>query len=115
MQENPKAAQILFESGLGCVGCPMAMQETIEEGCLAHGMDKKEINELIAISDSRLLNTHWHDFNNDEDHLALGQGKIDFKIVFDSLDQIGYKGPYILEVRSHQDALTSKKTVLGLA
>ena len=45
--KNSKAAEILFEAGLSCVGCPMAMSETIEQGCLAHGMTKKEINELI--------------------------------------------------------------------
>jgi len=45
--ENPKAAEILFKAGLSCIGCPMAMQETIEQGCLAHGMSKKEIDELI--------------------------------------------------------------------
>lgn len=44
---NPKSAEILFEAGMSCVGCPMAMQETIEQGCLAHGMDKKEINKLV--------------------------------------------------------------------
>jgi len=45
--KNQKAAEILFEAGLACVGCPMVMHETIEQGCLAHGMTKKEINELI--------------------------------------------------------------------
>ena len=45
--KNPKAAEILFEAGMACVGCPMAMQETVEQGCLAHGMNKKEIERLI--------------------------------------------------------------------
>lgn len=45
--KNPKAAEILFEAGMACVGCPMAMSETIEQGCLAHGMTKKQIDELI--------------------------------------------------------------------
>lgn len=47
LNSNPDSAEILFESGMGCVGCPMAMQETIEDGCLAHGMDKKDVDELI--------------------------------------------------------------------
>lgn len=47
VMENPDAAKILFEAGMMCVGCPMAAQETIEQGCLAHGMDKKEIDKLI--------------------------------------------------------------------
>jgi len=45
--ENENAVEKLFEGGLFCIGCPMASQETIEEGCLAHGMSKKQINELI--------------------------------------------------------------------
>jgi len=45
--KEPKAAEILFEAGMACVGCPIAMQETLEQGCLAHGMTKKQINELI--------------------------------------------------------------------
>ena len=47
IQENPEAAEILFKSGMGCIGCPMAMQETLEDGCLAHGMKAKEIEKLI--------------------------------------------------------------------
>ena len=45
--KNPEKAEILFEAGLTCVGCPMAMQETIEEGCKAHGFSNAEVNELI--------------------------------------------------------------------
>ena len=47
LMNNEKAVEILFESGLSCIGCPMAMQETIEEGCKAHGMNDKEIDRLI--------------------------------------------------------------------
>lgn len=47
LMKNPKLAKILFESGMHCVGCPMAVQETIEQGCLAHGFSEKEINDLI--------------------------------------------------------------------
>jgi len=45
--KNQKAAEILFEAGMTCVGCPMATDETIEQGCLAHGMTKKKIEKLI--------------------------------------------------------------------
>lgn len=47
LQKKEDAAEILFNAGLSCVGCPMAMQESIEEGCLAHGMSEKEIEKLI--------------------------------------------------------------------
>jgi hydroxylamine reductase len=47
LKKNPKAGGILFEAGMHCIGCAMAAEETLEQGCLAHGMNKKEIKELI--------------------------------------------------------------------
>lgn len=47
LEVNPKAAEILFDAGLSCVGCPMMAQETIGQGCLGHGMNEKEIDELL--------------------------------------------------------------------
>jgi len=47
IESNPDAIKILFEEGLGCIGCSMAMHETIEQGCLAHGMEKEDIKNLI--------------------------------------------------------------------
>lgn len=47
LEMNPDAVEILFKAGLSCVGCPMVMQETLEEGCKAHGMSEKEIDKLI--------------------------------------------------------------------
>ena len=44
---NPEAVEILFDSGLGCMGCAFANVESLEQGCLAHGMSKKEIDKLI--------------------------------------------------------------------
>lgn len=45
--ENPQAGKKLFEAGLHCVGCPMASQESIEDGLKAHGFSDKEIDKLI--------------------------------------------------------------------
>lgn len=38
-------AAILMASGMGCVGCPSAQGETLEEAAMVHGM---EISELLA-------------------------------------------------------------------
>jgi len=46
-EKRPDSIAVLFESGLHCVGCGMAASETFEEGCKAHGMDKKQIDFLI--------------------------------------------------------------------
>ena len=47
LEKKPKSNRILIKAGMECVGCPMAMQETLEQGCLAHGMTKKQINKII--------------------------------------------------------------------
>jgi len=47
LEKNPNSAEIMFEAGMMCLGCPMAIQETIEQGCKAHGMTSKEIDKLV--------------------------------------------------------------------
>lgn len=47
LEKHPESAEVLMESGMHCIGCPMAMQETLEEGALAHGLDVEEIVEKI--------------------------------------------------------------------
>jgi hybrid cluster-associated redox disulfide protein len=40
----PKAAEVLAKKGMACVGCPMAMMETVEMGAKSHGLD---VNKLL--------------------------------------------------------------------
>ena len=47
LENNPESANVLFESGLHCIGCGGAMYESIEQGCMMHGFSKKQIDELI--------------------------------------------------------------------
>jgi hybrid cluster-associated redox disulfide protein len=47
LSKYPGSANLLFESGLHCIGCGGAMYETIEQGCLAHGLTKSQIDDLI--------------------------------------------------------------------
>jgi hybrid cluster-associated redox disulfide protein len=47
LEKKPESMNVLFEAGLHCIGCHMSAYETIEQGCSAHGMNKKEIDELI--------------------------------------------------------------------
>lgn len=47
VKKKPDAVKLLFGAGMMCVGCAMAQQETLEQGCKAHGMNNKEIDELI--------------------------------------------------------------------
>jgi len=47
LEKNEQAAEILFEAGLTCIGCPMSMMETVEQGLMAHGRSEEEVDELI--------------------------------------------------------------------
>ncbi len=47
ISEKPKAAELLMESGMGCVGCPCAQMETLEEGCKGHGMNDEDVDVLV--------------------------------------------------------------------
>ena len=41
----PQSANLFFEIGMHCLGCPSASGESIEEACLVHGAD---CDELVA-------------------------------------------------------------------
>lgn len=47
LKKNPKVAEVFIEAGLQCICCPMMYNETIEEGCKAHGMNERDIKKLI--------------------------------------------------------------------
>lgn len=44
---HPECAQVLMEHGFHCLGCAMASMETLEQGAKAHGMDDKQVTELV--------------------------------------------------------------------
>ncbi len=48
VQTHPRAAEILFDAGLGCAMCPHAQFESLKDGCSSHGFSKKETSELIS-------------------------------------------------------------------
>ena len=39
----PETIPVLMKYGMHCIGCPMAMQETLEEGLSAHGLEVDEV------------------------------------------------------------------------
>jgi len=43
LMKYPELLEELFGMGMHCVGCPMAMQETIGEAAKAHGIKIKEL------------------------------------------------------------------------
>jgi len=49
IETNPKAVEILMGYGMGCIGCPSAQLERLEQACEIHGLDLEEVlNKLNA-------------------------------------------------------------------
>lgn len=50
LKMSPEVAKVLGKYQLGCVGCMGAMNETLEQGAMAHGLDVQDIlRDLNAI------------------------------------------------------------------
>lgn len=47
LQIKPHAAQILLRYGLHCIGCHVAVSETLEQGVRAHGHDQAVVSRIV--------------------------------------------------------------------
>lgn len=47
MESDEELAVILIEKGMHCCGCPLAMQESLEDGARAHGLNPDELVEEL--------------------------------------------------------------------
>lgn len=88
------------------------LDETGLKFCLdvGHAYTSDSLNEFLKLEP---VNLHLHDNVGEEDiHLALGEGQIDFKQILKSLK--GYKGNYVIEGRAEDELRKSKKYLEGL-
>ena len=47
LRKYPEAAGILMACGMGCIGCPSAQMETLEEASFVHGIDSDELVKVV--------------------------------------------------------------------
>ncbi|HHY90721.1 MAG TPA: DUF1858 domain-containing protein [Clostridiales bacterium] len=47
IRKYPQTAQTLMSFGMGCVGCPSAQAETLEEAAQVHGFDIDKLMEAL--------------------------------------------------------------------
>ena len=45
LTKHPEKQKVFLKHGMSCFGCPFAMQETIEQGAMAHGINIKKLLE----------------------------------------------------------------------
>jgi hybrid cluster-associated redox disulfide protein len=50
----PEVISVLAAAGLHCIGCHVSTYESIEEGCSAHGLNKKEIDALVLAVNNKI-------------------------------------------------------------
>jgi hybrid cluster-associated redox disulfide protein len=43
IKEKPEAVEILVGFGMGCVGCPSAQMESLEQAASIHGLNLEEL------------------------------------------------------------------------
>ena len=47
LKANPENARVLMEAGMHCLGCPSSQGETLEDACIIHGIDVKELIDKL--------------------------------------------------------------------
>ena len=47
VKNDSSKAEVLMSFGMGCVGCPSAQAETIEEAAMVHGINLDELLEAL--------------------------------------------------------------------
>lgn len=47
LRADQSKAEILMQFGMGCVGCPSAQAESIEEAAMVHGLDLNGLLEAL--------------------------------------------------------------------
>lgn len=47
IKATPEKAEVLMSFGMGCVGCPSAQAESIEEAAMVHGIDVDTLIEAL--------------------------------------------------------------------
>lgn len=88
------------------------LDETGLDFCLdvGHAYTSDSLDEFLEF---KPVNLHLHDNVGEEDsHLALGDGEIDFEYILDKLKS--YQGNYVIEGRAKDELIKSKKYLEGL-
>lgn len=47
LAEDSTAAQYFYAMGMGCIGCPSAQSESVEEACAVHDIDPDALIEML--------------------------------------------------------------------
>lgn len=54
VQKYPETVEVMFKHGMHCIGCGMTAYESVEQGCMGHGMDEKQVDAMVKEMNSKL-------------------------------------------------------------
>lgn len=46
-RKYPETIEVMFKHGMHCIGCGMTAYESIEQGCMGHGLSEEEIDKMV--------------------------------------------------------------------
>lgn len=47
IQAKPESINIFLSVGMGCIACPSALYESLDEACMVHGLDPNYLLEEL--------------------------------------------------------------------
>lgn len=53
----PVSVPIMFKFGMHCIGCGMTAYESLEQGCMAHGMSEQGIDKMVGEMNKEISKT----------------------------------------------------------
>jgi L-ribulose-5-phosphate 3-epimerase len=68
----------------------------------------------IRLLGDAIAHVHIKDKNNNNENVLLGTGLVNFKSVFDALNEIDYSGPYTIETTRGNDPINTAKYNMNL-
>lgn len=99
--KSPKTFSSIFDSPEDFIDFvsgfePEYFGVTLDTGhAFQHGVD---INYFINRCKGLMINVHIHDSDGKVAHLPIGEGKVDFETIIETMKRIGYSGPLSLEL-----------------
>ena len=80
----------------------------VGHACISQDAGREPIRNYIERYRGQLVHLHLHDnFSDDDEHLPLREGSIDWQDLADTLKAIEYRGPAVLELQRQGDLLAA--------
>lgn len=63
VEKFPITVEIMMKYGLHCIGCHLAVTETLEQGAKGHGMDDEEIDNMVEEMNEKIRSETEEDYS----------------------------------------------------